>query len=96
MNVNSIVFSKSCYQGDRDKMYQAIATQLSLLMENEYICKIYDDDVDIVVIEYEHNNKRDYWGGPDLEWLSEDEQDVLSNYRAQLSDSDSEEGECEN
>lgn len=80
-NVNTIVFSKDRYDNDRNKMFQAIAQMLALLMDNEYTCKVYDDDRDIIVIQFEHDNQKDYWGTPDLCWLEEDEVDVVESYR---------------
>lgn len=81
MNTNSIVFSKDHYS-TREEMFQEVAVQLAILMKGNYVCKVYDDDADIIVVEYEHNNRVDYWGGPDLEWLSEEESDMLESCRA--------------
>lgn len=86
-NISSITFSLDRYQGDRKAMFSAIATQVSLLMENDYVCKIYDDDTNIIVVEYEHDNRKDYWGGPELEWLDEEEMEVLESYRLERRDS---------
>ncbi len=77
---NTIVFSTKRYDNNRDKMYQAIAKQLMILMDNECVCKVYDDDVDIVMIEFEHDEKKDYWGGMELCWLKEDEVEAVKNY----------------
>jgi hypothetical protein len=70
---NEIVFSKDLYDNSRDKMYQAISKQLMILMENQYVCKVYDDDIDIVVLQFEHDEKKDYWGGMELRWLTQEE-----------------------
>lgn len=67
LEVNQIVLSKDTY-GSRDRLFAAVAAQLSILLENEYVCKIYDDDKDIIVIEFDHDNDKGYWGGPDLVW----------------------------
>ena len=77
IKVNEIVFSKDRYNDSREKMYEAVMKQLMLLMENEYTCKIYDDDIDTIVIQYEHNNRRDYWGTPDLCWLTQEQVELL-------------------
>lgn len=78
---NEIVFSKEKYGNNREKMFEAIAQQLALLMENEYVCKVYDDDRDIIVIQYEHDEKKDYWGGMELRWLTEEEVNLIEQAR---------------
>lgn len=74
---NEIVFYKDLYDNSRDKMYQAITKQLMILMENQYVCKVYDDDRDIVVVQFEHDERKDYWGGLDLCWLTAKEVERL-------------------
>lgn len=71
-----IVFTKD-YYGSRDDMYSAIATQVKLLMDNAYTCKIYDDDQDIVIIQYAHDNRIEDWGDIYLEWLTADEWETI-------------------
>lgn len=78
---NEIIFSKDRYDNNREKMYQAIAQQLMLLMDNEYVCKVYDDDIDIVVIQFEHDEHQEAWGGMELCWLEQDEVEAVENYR---------------
>lgn len=79
--MNEIVFTIERYNGDREKMFYAIAKQLAILMDNEYVCKIYDDDSDVIVIQFEHDNKKDDWGGEYLIWLTAEEMEVVENYR---------------
>ena len=81
VHFNTIVFTRECYNNDRDQLYQAVAQQLRLLMENNYVCKVYDDDVDIIVIEYEHDERKEPWGVTDLVWASSEEVDYLINRR---------------
>ena len=81
MEKSSIVFSRDRYKGDRDKMFQAIAKQLALLMENEYVCKVYDDDIDIIVIEFDRDERICRYGGDELIWLSQDEIEALEDIR---------------
>ena len=80
-NINQIVFSKDKYGNNREKMFEAIAKQLALLMENDYVCKVYDDDVDVIVIEFEHDEKRDAWGCDELCWLSPEEAEFIVDRR---------------
>ncbi len=79
--MQEIVICKDNYGNDREKMYNAIAKQIALLMENEYVCKVYDDDTDIIVIQFEHDNKKDDWGGEYLFWLTEEEVNLIERYR---------------
>ena len=80
--MNEIVFAIERYGGDREKMFAAVAKQLAILMDNEYMCKFYDDDTDIIVIQYNYDTKKDpAWGGDELEWLTPEEMEVVENYR---------------
>ena len=80
-DVNTIIFNKDKYGNSREKMYESIAKQLALLMENEYVCKVYDDDRDIVVIEFVEDQRESWYGLPELMWLTDDEVEVVENYR---------------
>ena len=81
--VNHITFDIKTYNNDRDKLFKAIGKQLDLLTENEYVCKVYYDDVGIFVIEFEID-QRDMWvGAPELMWLDEDEADAVERLRAE-------------
>ena len=81
MMVNRLAFSLDRYDNNKDKMYASIAKQLAILLENHYVCRVSDGDCGIVIIEFEHDNSKDYWGSPELYWLSEDEVEVISDYR---------------
>lgn len=77
---NEIIFSKDRYK-NREEMFAAIAKQLTILMENDYVCKVYDDDTDIIVIQYEHDERKDSWGGMQLLWLTQEEIEAIELYR---------------
>ena len=79
--VNSITFDIDTYGKNRDKLFQAIGRQLDLLTENEYVCKVYYDDVGIFVIEYELDQREEWLGAPELMWLDEDEVDAVERFR---------------
>lgn len=79
--VNEIIFSKDKYNNNREKMFEAIAKQLMILMENNYVCKVYDDDRDIVVIQFEDDQREEWAGLPTLMWLTDDEFEVIEDYR---------------
>ena len=65
--VNQIVFSKTVW-GDR--LWEVVSKQLQILMENEEVCTIYDDDKDVIVIKFEHDERKDYWGCTNPYWLT--------------------------
>ena len=79
--VNTITFSIDRYDNNRDKMFQAIGKQLSLLTENEYVCKVYYDDCGVFVIEFELDQRETWYGAPELMWLDEDEVDAVERLR---------------
>ena len=76
---NQIVFTKKAYNNNRDELYRAIGAQLSILMENQYVCKVYEDETDIVVIEFEHDEKRVSFGCDELVWVSQEELEALQS-----------------
>lgn len=65
----SIVFTKDCFG---DKLWEKVGEQLKLLTEAGYICVVRDDDVNIIVIEFQHENRAlgsayPYWLYPEEE-----------------------------
>lgn len=74
---NSIVFSDEGYS-DTDEMWEDISKTLQILFRQGYKCEIYDDDVNIIVINYEYS---DGMGGPYLMWLTDDEVELVQNFR---------------
>lgn len=79
--VNYITFDIKIYNNNREKLFQAIGKQLDLLTENEYVCKVYYDDVGIFVIEYELDQREQWLGAPELMWLEEDEVRAVERFR---------------
>lgn len=57
-------------------------TILTLLREEEMV-SIRDDDTDILILEHEHDNHKEYWGTPTCMWLEDDEVEVIESYRAE-------------
>ncbi len=74
---SSIVFSDEGYS-DVDEMWGDISKTLQILFHQGYKCEIYDDDVNIIVINYEYS---DGMGGPYLMWLTDDEVELVQNFR---------------
>ena len=80
-NCESMIFIKDKYESDSE-MWDAISLFIQMLMVNNNICAIHDEGV-VVVVEYGHDERLDYFGGPTPVWLEEDEQELLYNYRVE-------------
>ena len=78
-NCESMVFIRDKYRSDF-KMWDAISLFIQMLMVNNNICAIHDEGA-VVVVEYGHDERLDYFGGPSPVWLEEDEQELVYNYR---------------
>ena len=61
----------------RTMMWQDIAKQLEILTKNNYVAIVYDDDVDIIVIQYEHDEHIEPWGCANPYWLTEEDVELL-------------------
>ena len=68
----TIVFDINKYE-NRDEMWKDIATLLRIIVKNEHICEVYDDDTDIIVVNFGHDEKKDAWGCAYPHWLTEEE-----------------------
>ena len=87
--VNSIAFTTDKYfvakyeaNAEEKKiqmMWQDISNFLSILTKQGYTCKVYDDDTNIIVVEYEYSNPE--FGGPYLIWIDDEEADLIDNFR---------------
>lgn len=88
--VNYMSFDIKTYDNNRDKLFQAIGKQLDLLTENEYVCKVYHDDVGIFVIEFELDQREEWMGLPELLWLDEDEVEAVERLREERVEKDNE------
>lgn len=64
----------------RELMWKDISTFLQMLFRNDNIAVVYDDDTDIIIVQYGHNNKVDDWGGYNPHWIDEDEYDDFIEY----------------
>lgn len=92
--INSIVFTADKYFVEKyetnaeekkvQMMWKDIGTFLKLATKQGYVCKVYDDDTDIIVVEYNYGDPE--FGGPYLEWLDDDELDLVENYRSSIDD----------
>ena len=78
--VNQIVLTKERQGEDFAKVLGE--TILTLLREEEMV-SVRDDDTDILILEHEHDNYKDYWGSPTCMWLEDDEVGIIENYRVE-------------
>lgn len=82
----------------KEEMWEDIKVFIDLLMKYDYTCQVYAEDHSIIVITYAHDERVDYWGGPSLIWASEEELEILEQYRDTLLDDllNKKENDCEN
>ena len=66
-----MVFTVQQYEGAKEDMWKDIATFLRLLMKNEYVAVVYDDDLDVIVIDYGYNDES--FGTPMPYWMTPNE-----------------------
>ena len=58
----------------RAEMWKDISNFLRLLTKTNHIAVVYDDDIDIIVIEFEHNEHKDPMGYANPCWITEEEE----------------------
>ena len=78
-NCESMIFIRDKYKNEFE-MWESVSLFIQMLMINDNICVIRNEG-EVIVVEYEHNEYLDYFGGPSPVWLEEDEQELLYNYR---------------
>lgn len=66
---------------DTEALYKDLSTLLEILLRHEYICKVREEEKDILVIEYSHDETREAWGCPSLVWVTPEEESVLECHR---------------
>lgn len=74
-----MVFS-TVYYGNKDDMWKDISLFIQLLVRNNYLAVIRDDDVDVIVVEFGHDENKEYWGCPRVEWIEDSEDSDLNTY----------------
>lgn len=65
---DEMVFSINKYDS-KDEMWRDISSFIQLLVRNDYLAVIRDDDIDVIVVEYGHDENKEYWGCPRVEWV---------------------------
>ena len=78
-DINNFVFD--CINQGSEEMYKDIIDFIKMLLKYGNTCKIYLDEEEIVVVEYGHDNRTDDWGSPNLEWITDEETEILNDFR---------------
>lgn len=76
--INEIVLTNDVWE---DRFEEALGKQLMILLKQGEICCVYDDSEGIVVIQHDHNNDVEDWGGNSLMWVSEEEKEMILGKR---------------
>lgn len=79
--VNSIVFTDERYR-DPVEMWDDICSTLQVLIRQGYKCEVYEDDTNIIVINFEYAD--DGMGGPYLMWLTANEVESIEQLRENI------------
>ena len=87
---NEIVITSDTWE---DKTAERLGYTLMTLMGEGEVCKVYDDDTGIYIIQHNHNEDKEYWGGPVCEWMTDEEREDLEARRNCPEENDDEDGE---
>ena len=74
-----IVFSLDRYSWKRTPeeankaMWEDITKLLNVLFTNDYIAVVYQDEIGIVVVQFEHDERKDAWGCVNPYWMTEED-----------------------
>ena len=74
---DEMVFSINNYN-NKDEMWRDISLFIQLLVRNDYVAVIRDDDIDVIVVEFGHDENKEYWGCPRVEWIEDSEDSELN------------------
>ena len=65
----------------------ALGEAIIMFLTQDNVCKVYDDDYGVYVIQYEHDDEhRDWWGDPKLMWVTDEEYEDIIYRRTQQED----------
>lgn len=77
--VNQITLTK---ENQGDDFAKVLGETILTLLREEEMVSIRDDDTNILILEHEHDNYKEYWGTPTCMWLEDDEVELIEDYRA--------------
>lgn len=71
-----------------DTIFDDLIALIKLLTKHDYVCKVRKEvgDDSIIIIEYSHDENQDFWGGPELLWVTPEEASLIETNRSYLVD----------
>ena len=79
---DKIVLSQEAFG---DELYNILGQLMKILLAEGYECLVYDEDVGIIVIEFNYS-PRMHFGGPEPMWLNKEEAELICQYRYEQGD----------
>lgn len=74
-----LTFNPDRYERKSD-MWDDILNLQKMLLRNDNIIRIRQEE-QLVIVEWTHDNSTEYFGGTELEFLTEEEMDLIDGYR---------------
>lgn len=76
-----IVLCVDDYDGDKDKLFNAVGKQLQILLDSHYITVVHYDEpsLGVIIIDFEHDETFDPWGCANPVWITEEENFYLDS-----------------
>lgn len=75
-----LTFNPEEYDNDVDNMWEDVIELQKMLLRTGNTVRVRQED-DLVIVEWTHDNSRQYFGGTYLEFLTEDEIDFIDGCR---------------
>lgn len=79
LDFDHLTFSPDDYDCKGD-MWDDILNLQKMLLRNGKTIRIRQEE-QLVIVEWTHDNRREYFGGTELEFLTEEEKDLIDGYR---------------
>jgi len=67
---------------NKASMWEDIAILQKMLLRSGKVIRVRQEE-DLVIVEWTHDNRNDYFGGTELEFLTEDEMDLIDRMRCE-------------
>lgn len=78
-----LVVAKQDDESDSE-YFERIGEIINMLLENEYACIVKREETDITIIQYEHDESLDEWGCSVPMWVSDEERDLINDFRGNI------------
>lgn len=66
----------------KEKMWEDVIKLQMTLLRNNNIVRVRQEE-ELVIVEWTHDNSKEYYGGTYLDFLTEDEKDLIDSYRSE-------------